>query len=64
MLVKLVSYPDKPFSREELLNQIWESDSNSTFRTIDMHVSSLRKKLGTYGSSIKTVHQIGYRFQS
>lgn len=64
ILVKLVSHPDKPFSREELFNQIWESDSDSTFRTIDMHVSSLRKKLGTYGSTIKTVHQIGYKFQA
>ena len=64
ILVKLVSSPDKPFSRQELFNQIWESHSDSTFRTIDMHVSSLRKKLGTYGSTIKTVHQIGYKFQA
>lgn len=62
ILVKLVSHPDKPFSREDLFNQIWESDSESTFRTIDMHVSSLRKKLGPHGPLIKTVHQIGYKF--
>lgn len=62
ILVKLVSHPDKPFSREDLFNQIWESDSESTFRTIDMHVSSLRKKLGTNGHLIRTVHQVGYKF--
>lgn len=62
ILVKLVSNPEKPFSREDLFNQIWESESESTFRTIDMHVSSLRKKLGINGALIKTVHQIGYKF--
>jgi DNA-binding response OmpR family regulator len=62
ILVKLVSHPDKPFSREDLFNQIWESDSESTFRTIDMHVSSLRKKLGSNGHLIRTVHQVGYKF--
>lgn len=62
ILVKLVSHPDKPFTREELFNQIWESDSESTFRTIDMHVSSLRKKLGASGHLIRTVHQVGYKF--
>lgn len=62
LLVKLVSHPDKTFSREDLFSQVWDNDSNSTFRTIDMHVSSLRKKLKDHGSMIKTVHQIGYKF--
>lgn len=62
ILVKLVAHPDKPFTREDLFNQIWESDSESTFRTIDMHVSSLRKKLGGHGALIKTVHQVGYKY--
>lgn len=62
LLVKLVSNPDKTFSREDLFTQVWENDSNSTFRTIDMHVSSLRKKLKEHGSLIKTVHQVGYKF--
>jgi DNA-binding response OmpR family regulator len=62
LLVKLVSNPDKIFSREDLFAQVWDNDSNSTFRTIDMHVSSLRKKLKHYGSLIRTVHQVGYKF--
>lgn len=62
VLVKLVSHPEKPFTREDLFSQIWETDSESTFRTIDMHVSSLRKKLGPSGHFIKTVHQVGYKF--
>lgn len=62
LLVKLLSHPEKTFSREELFAQVWENDSNSTFRTIDMHVSSLRKKLKGHGQLIKTVHQVGYKF--
>lgn len=62
LLVKLVGNPDKTFSREDLFSQVWDNDSNSTFRTIDMHVSSLRKKLKEHGSMIKTVHQVGYKF--
>jgi DNA-binding response OmpR family regulator len=62
LLVKLITNPGKIFSREELYAQVWNSDSNSTYRTIDMHVSSLRKKLKDYGALIKTVHQIGYKY--
>jgi DNA-binding response OmpR family regulator len=64
LLVKLVGNPDKTFSREDLFAQVWDNDSNSTFRTIDMHVSSLRKKLKEHGSLIKTVHQVGYKFSN
>lgn len=62
LLMKFVSNPDKTFSREDLFAQVWDNDSNSTFRTIDMHVSSLRKKLKDHGALIKTVHQVGYKF--
>jgi DNA-binding response OmpR family regulator len=61
LLLKLITNPDKTFSREDLFAQVWENDSDSTFRTIDMHVSSLRKKLKDHGALIKTVHQIGYK---
>jgi DNA-binding response OmpR family regulator len=64
LLVKLVSNPDKTFSREDLFSQVWDNDSNSTFRTIDMHVSSLRKKLKDHGTLIKTIHQVGYKFSN
>lgn len=64
LLAKLVSNPDKTFSREDLFAQVWDNDSNSTFRTIDMHVSSLRKKLKEHGQLIKTVHQVGYKLSN
>lgn len=62
LLVKLVSHPEKTFSREDLFAQVWDNDSNSTFRTIDMHISSLRKKLKDQGHLIKTIHQVGYKY--
>lgn len=62
LLIKLVGSPERTFSREDLFSQVWENDSGSTFRTIDMHVSSLRKKLKEFGPLIKTVHQVGYKF--
>lgn len=62
LLVKLVTHPDKTFSREDLFTQVWNNDSNSTFRTIDMHISSLRKKLKDQGQFIKTIHQVGYKY--
>jgi DNA-binding response OmpR family regulator len=64
LLIKLASHPEKVFSREELFQQIWSNESDSTFRTIDMHVSSLRKKLGLHGALIRTVHQVGYELSS
>lgn len=62
LLVKLITHPDKTFSREDLFAQVWDNDSNSTFRTIDMHISSLRKKLKEQGTHIKTIHQVGYKY--
>lgn len=64
LLVKFITNPDKTFSREDLFNQVWENDSNSTMRTIDMHVSSLRKKLKEHGALIKTIHQVGYKYSN
>lgn len=62
LLALLISHPDKTYSREELFQLVWDNDSDSTHRTIDMHISSLRKKIKEYAPLIKTVHQIGYKF--
>lgn len=54
------------FSRRYLLKNIWDIDSDISTRTVDAHVSSLRRKLGlrvTSGFQIKTVYQHGYRFE-
>ena len=49
------------FSREQLLNQVWNFEYTGDTRTVDMHVQRLRKKLGAYKEAIKTVYGIGYK---
>ena len=52
-------------SREELLNQVWGYDFVGETRTLDVHINSLRKKLGPIGRNyIKSVRQLGYRFST
>lgn len=51
------------FSRDDLLNQIWGIDYDGESRTVDMHIKTLRQKLGEAGSLIKTVRGIGYKLE-
>ena len=51
-------------SREKILNSVWNYDYFGDARTIDTHVKKLRSKLGSYGSYIKTVWGIGYKFEA
>jgi len=51
------------FSRERLLDTVWEAEYLGGSRTVDVHVQTLRSKLGPYGSWVRTVRGIGYRFQ-
>ena len=62
LLVLLVSHPGWVFKREVLLQQIWGDDYDGFDRTIDNHITRLRKKLGTMGEKIDTVWGVGYRF--
>jgi DNA-binding response OmpR family regulator len=64
LLVLLASHPGWVFKREVLLQQIWGDDYDGFDRTIDNHVTRLRKKLGPMGEKIDTVWGIGYRFLS
>ena len=48
-------------SREKLLDQVWGVDYCGESRTVDMHVKSLRQKLGVSGAVIKTVRNVGYK---
>lgn len=49
------------FSREQLLNSVWNLDFCGDSRTVDMHIQRLRKKLGDYKDLIKTIYGIGYK---
>lgn len=49
-------------SRESILEQVWGTDFEGESRTLDMHIKTLRQKLGTSGGMIKTVRNVGYIF--
>ena len=48
--------------REEILSKVWETDFEGESRTIDMHIKTLRQKLGSSANRIKTVRNVGYLF--
>jgi DNA-binding response OmpR family regulator len=62
LLVLLASHPGWVFKREVLLQQVWGDSYEGFDRTIDNHITRLRKKLGPLGEKIDTVWSVGYRF--
>ena len=65
LLVTLASHPDRVFTREGLLNQVWGYTYLGDGRTVDVHIGTLRKKLEAVSSEphfIQTVWGVGYKF--
>ena len=63
LLKYLAKNEGRAVSREELINQIWGYDFIGESRTLDVHINSLRKKMGNeYAHWIQSVRQVGYRF--
>lgn len=63
LLSFLVKNQERIFSREEIINHIWEETPYITERTVDVHITRLRKKLGNYSSLISNRSGYGYRFK-
>lgn len=62
LLFKLLSYPKRPFSRSQLMNEFWDIDSSATSRTVDVYMAKLRDKTAECdGFTIVTVHGLGYK---
>ena len=55
--------PGIVLSREKLINRVWGIDYEGESRTVDMHVKTLRQKLGSQGALIKTVRNVGYKIE-
>lgn len=55
--------PGVAFTRENLLSSVWDSEYQGETRTVDVHIASLRTKLGSAGECIKTVRGVGYRME-
>mgnify|MGYP000684639801 FL=1 len=51
-------------SREQLLNNVWDYDYYGDDRTVDTHIKMLRKSLGEYRNLIKTIREVGYKYET
>ncbi len=63
LLKYFVSNQNIALTREQLLNNVWGYDFYGDDRTVDTHVKTLRKHLGSYGKYIKTIMKVGYKFE-
>lgn len=62
MLSLFMKNRGRVFSRDMLYNEIWGEDYVGETRTVDVHIRTLRQKLGEYGEMIETVRHVGYKF--
>jgi DNA-binding response OmpR family regulator len=62
LLVLFATHPGRAFSRDFLLERIWDGDFDGFDRAVDTHIRRLRRKLGPLGDAIVTVWGVGYRF--
>lgn len=63
LLRLFLSRPGIAFTRDQLMEEIWGTDYLGESRTVDMHIRTLRQKLGKYGDMIETVRNVGYRLE-
>lgn len=63
LLRLFLSHPGMAFTREQLFTQVWNMEYMDDSRTLDMHIRTLRQKLGAYGKLIETVRNVGYRME-
>ena len=64
LLHLFLSYPGIAFTREQLLSSVWNAEYAGVTRTVDMHIRTLRQKLGNYAQIIETVRNVGYRLEN
>lgn len=63
LLHTFMTNPGRAFTREQLLSSVWCEDFMGETRTVDVHVGTLRQKLGFCGKYIRTVRGVGYRLE-
>lgn len=61
LLKKFLQHPGIVFSRDKLLNDIWGYEFSGETRTVDVHIRTLRQKLGSAGELVETIRGVGYR---
>ena len=63
LLRLFMEHPGRVFTRDQLLERIWSTDYVGETRTVDVHIGTLRTKLGVCGEYIRTVRGVGYRME-
>lgn len=63
LLHTFMTNPGRAFTREQLLSSVWCEDFMGETRTVDVHVGTLRQKLGSCGKYIRTVRGVGYKLE-
>lgn len=63
LLRLFLEHPGRVFTRDQLLTRIWSADYLGETRTVDVHIGTLRTKLGACGNYIRTVRGVGYRME-
>lgn len=64
LMAFLSAHPSTVFSRADLVREVWQRDFSADSRTVDVHVSRLRHKLGpVYGKCLVTEYRVGYQFR-
>lgn len=62
LIFKLLSYPNKTFTRSQLMDEFWDNDTESGLRTVDVYMTKLRSKFSSCSDfEIQTVHGLGYK---
>lgn len=63
LLGMLIANKPQVLTRDAILNRVWGYEFFGETRTVDVHITNLRKKIGRYGDNIETVRGVGYRFK-
>lgn len=63
MLYLFMKHPGRVFSRDEFLELVWNQDCVGETRTVDVHIRTLRQKLGVGGDYIETIRGVGYKME-
>ena len=64
IIALLAEFPEKVFSRDDIIDRLWKDTPYVTVRTVDVHITRLRKKLGDYAGIITNRSGFGYRFNA
>ena len=64
LLHLFMEHPEQVLARERIMKAVWDTDDLLESRTIDMHVRTLRQKLGAAGEAIRTVRKVGYKLST